>query len=123
MLDLVYYPLAGLEDALTRVPGHRVRRFFLLRGGRHGRLHFFNGAPTGIVLDLDRDEPQVLNWIGLPSLRDGEAGWFDLAARPANSWPEHKANGSIQAPVIALPVATIRNPLTESIQPLDSRQP
>jgi hypothetical protein len=81
MVDMIYFPLAGLRDDLTRLPGHRVRRFFLLRGGRQGRLHFFNGTPTAIVLDLDRDEPDVLNWIGLPVLGDGEAAWFDLAAR------------------------------------------
>jgi hypothetical protein len=80
---MIYFPLAGLEAQLTRLPGHRVRRFFLLRGGRQGRLHFFNGTPTSIVLDLDRDEQEVLNWIGLPALHDGEAAWFDIAARPA----------------------------------------
>jgi len=80
LVDMIYFPLAGLEEQMTRLPGHRVRRFFLLRGGRQGRLHFFNGTPTAIVLDLDRDEQEVLNWIGLP---DGEAAWFDIAARLA----------------------------------------
>jgi hypothetical protein len=83
LVEMIYFPLAGLEDDLTRLPGHRVRRFFLHRGGRQGRLHFFNGSPTAIVLDLDRDEQHVLNWIGLPALREGESAWFDLAARPA----------------------------------------
>jgi hypothetical protein len=83
LVDMIYFPLAGLGEQLTRLPGHRVRRFFLLRRERQGRLHFFNGAPTAIVLDLDRDEPAVLKWIGLPALHDGEAAWFDLAARPA----------------------------------------
>jgi len=82
LVELLYFPLAGLEERLTRLGGYRVRRFFLLRSGQQGLLHFFNGTPTAIVLDLDRDEPQVLSWIGLPDLRDGEAGWFDLAARP-----------------------------------------
>ena len=40
-----------------------------------------DGTPTTIVLDLDRDEPQLLQWFGLPDLGDGESGWFDLAAR------------------------------------------
>jgi hypothetical protein len=84
LVDMIYFPLAGLRDDLTRLPDHRVRRFFLVRGGRQGRLHFFNGTPTAIVLDLDRDEPYVLNWIGLPALADGETAWFDLAARPAS---------------------------------------
>jgi hypothetical protein len=65
---------------LTRLPGHRVRRFCLCRSGRQGRLHFLDGTPTTILLDLDCDEPHVLWWIGLPGLGDGDAGWFDLAA-------------------------------------------
>jgi hypothetical protein len=83
LVDLIYFPLAGLEDDLTRLPGHRVRRFYLLREGRQGRLHFFNGTPTAIVFDLDRDEQIALDWIGLSALREGESAWFDLAARPA----------------------------------------
>jgi hypothetical protein len=83
LVEMIYFPLGGLEDAVTRLPGHRVRRFFLLRHGRQGRLHFFNGTPTAIVMDLDRDERAVLDWIGLPALRDGESAWFDLASRPA----------------------------------------
>ncbi len=83
LIELLYFPLSGLGDAMTRLPGHRVRRFFLLRRGRQGQLHFFNGTPTAIVLDLDRDEEPVLAWIGLPALRDGESAWFDLATRPA----------------------------------------
>src|SRR5262245_44838143 len=82
LVEMTYFPLAGLADDLTRLPGHRVRRFFLLREGRQGRLHFFNGTPTAVVLDLDRDERHVLDWAGLTALGDGEAAWFDLAARP-----------------------------------------
>ncbi|HTU88968.1 MAG TPA: hypothetical protein VMF69_02625, partial [Gemmataceae bacterium] len=69
--------------SLTRLPGHRVRRFSLQREGRQGRLYFFDGTPTTVVFDLDHDEAPVLHWIGLPSLHDGERQWFDLAARPA----------------------------------------
>ena len=79
---MIYFPLSGLEDAMTRLPCHRVRRFFLLRRARQGLLHFFNGTPTAIVLDLDRDEEDVLDWIGLPALGDGDLAWFDLATRP-----------------------------------------
>ena len=60
---MIDFPLAGIEDDLTRLPGHRVRRFYLLREGRQGRLHFFNGIPTAVVLDLDRDEQHVLEWL------------------------------------------------------------
>lgn len=83
LVELIYFPLAGIGDDLTRLPGHRVRRFFLLRQGRRGRLHFFDGTPTAVELDLDRDEPRVLDWSGLSALAEGQAVWFDLAARPA----------------------------------------
>jgi hypothetical protein len=82
LVDLIIFPLADGEAALTRLPGHRVRRFSIRREGRQGRLHFLDGTPTTVVFDLDRDEARVLHWIGLPALRDGERQWFDLAARP-----------------------------------------
>jgi hypothetical protein len=82
LIELAVFPLSGRDDDLTRLPGCRVRRFFLERHGPHGRIHFLDGTPTAAVFDLQRDEPQVLNWIGLPTLRDGERQWLDLAARP-----------------------------------------
>jgi hypothetical protein len=88
LLDLICVPLAGREADLTRLPGHRVRRFCLRRAGRQGRLHFLDGTPTAIVFDLDRDEAPVLDWVGLSTLADGAELWFDLAARtvePAES--------------------------------------
>jgi len=39
-----------------------------------------DGTPTDIVFDLNQDEQEVLHWIGLPYVRDGERQWFDLAA-------------------------------------------
>ena len=81
-MDMLCFPLADAEASLTRLPGHRVRRFSIQRQGRQGRLYFLDGTPTTILLDLDRDEAAVLHWIGLSSLRDGERLWFDLAARP-----------------------------------------
>lgn len=83
LVDMLCFPLADAEAPLTRLPGHRVRRFSIQRQGRQGRLYFLDGTPTTIVLDLDRDETVVLNWIGLSTLQDGERQWFDLAARPA----------------------------------------
>lgn len=85
LLDLLCFPLQGRDDHLTRLPGHRVRRFYIERHGRQGQLHFFDGTPTAIVLDLNRDEPKVLQWVGLTGLRDGERQWFDLAAQPSAS--------------------------------------
>lgn len=83
LLDLLCYPLTDREDDLTRLPGHRVRRFCLRRSGSQGRIHFLDGTPTAIVFDLHSDEMRVLQWIGLSRLPDGEELWFDLAARPA----------------------------------------
>src|SRR5262245_8918753 len=71
LINLICHPLQGLEDAMTRLPGCRVRRFFLERRGTSGRLHFMDGTPTAVVFDLAQDEPFVLDWIGLPSLGDG----------------------------------------------------
>jgi hypothetical protein len=84
LVSLLYLPLASLEDDLHRIPGHRVRRFYLERQGQIGRLHFMNGTPTNITFDLIHDEQRVLQWVGLPSLKDGERQWFDLAAVTVN---------------------------------------
>jgi hypothetical protein len=82
LLDLIIFPLPDGDAPLTRLPGHRVRRFSLQREGRQGRLYFLDGTPTTVVFNLDHDEAPVLHWVGLPSLREGERQWFDLAARP-----------------------------------------
>jgi hypothetical protein len=81
LIDLTCFPLGGRDDDLNRLPGARVRRFCLGRTGRQGRIHFLDGTPTTIVFELGRDEPCVLRWIGLTSLRDGEHLWFDIAAK------------------------------------------
>jgi len=80
LVRLVCMPLTGREDNLNRIPGHRVRRFYLLREGQEGRLHFMDGTPTTAIFELGRDEPRVLSWLGLTTLADGEVQWFDLAA-------------------------------------------
>ena len=85
LIELECYPLADVEEPLTRLPGSRVRRLFLERTGIHGRLHFLDGTPTALVFDLARDEPCVLDWIGLPTLGDGQRQWLDLAARAVES--------------------------------------
>jgi hypothetical protein len=81
LIEIICFPLQGLEDKLNRLPGGRVRRFFVERHGRQGRVYFMDGTPTAIVMDLDQDEASVLQWIGLAGLPDGERQWFDLAAR------------------------------------------
>lgn len=85
LVSLVCMPLTSRDDDLNRIPGHRVRRFYLLREGTGGRLHFMDGTPTSATFDLRRDEPRILNWLGLPTLADGEVQWFDLAATAAEA--------------------------------------
>jgi hypothetical protein len=96
LVDLILFPLPDKEAALTRLPGHRVRRFSIQRHGRQGRLYFLDGTPTTVVFDLDQDEAAVLHWVGLPTLRDGEREWFDLAARPVEA-PATVPRSSFQA--------------------------
>ncbi|MBI2805597.1 MAG: hypothetical protein HYX68_11520 [Planctomycetes bacterium] len=79
-IKLVCLPLSGRDDQLNRIPGYRVRRFFLLRTGKIGRIHFMDGTPTVATFELGGDEPRVIHWIGLDTLADGETLWFDLAA-------------------------------------------
>ena len=81
----MFLPLSGREDDLNRIPGYRVRRFFIERHGMLGRLHFLDGTPTSIVFEIGRDEPRVLNWVGLPAMEDGETLWFDIAAMPVEA--------------------------------------
>jgi hypothetical protein len=82
MLELVVFPLKSPEDDFTRMPGLRVRRFMIQRQGTQGRIHLVNGAATEIVFEDGRDEPRVLEWIGLAHLREGEQFWFDFTPRP-----------------------------------------
>jgi hypothetical protein len=97
LLDLLSFHLADREDDLTRVPGHRVRRFCLRRTGSEGRVHFLDRTPTAIVFDLKQDESKVLDWIGLTKLADGEELWFDIATRPADETPIPSVNLAPQA--------------------------
>lgn len=89
LIELVCYPLRGREDNLTRIPGHRVRRFFLKRKGNCGRVHFLDGTPTETTFEIGRDERRVLEWIGLLDLGEGDDMWFDLAARTVDGPTEN----------------------------------
>jgi hypothetical protein len=80
LVKLVCLPLTGRDDDLNRIPGYRVRRFFLVRTGSMGRLHFMDGTPTASTFELGRDDPRVIHWVGLNTIEDGETLWFDLAA-------------------------------------------
>jgi hypothetical protein len=80
LIRLINIPVNDTEQNIHRLPGHRVRRFYIERQGQSGRVHFMDGTPTDVVFHLGQDEPEVLHWIGLPYLRDGDRQWFDLAA-------------------------------------------
>ena len=85
LVRLICMPLKGRDDEINRIAGHRVRRFYLLRNGRAGRLHFMDGTPTTATFELDVDEPSVLHWVGLAALADGEIQWMDVAAIAVDS--------------------------------------
>jgi hypothetical protein len=80
LIKMICFPLEGRDDDLNRIPGHRVRRFFIERQGESGRVYFMDGTATTMTFEVGRDEPVVLDWLGLSSLSDGERQWFDLAA-------------------------------------------
>ncbi len=82
LIQLINFPLKDRDDDLIRIPGHRVRRFYLERVGPIGRIHFMDGTPTEVIFHLKNDEPEVVHWIGLNRICDGERQWFDLAACP-----------------------------------------
>jgi hypothetical protein len=86
-VELICYPITHRDQDMTKLPGHRVRRFYLQRQGSRGTVHYMDGTPTAAVFDLNRDEPQVLQWIGLSNLRDGELQWLDVAARLCEGSP------------------------------------
>jgi hypothetical protein len=93
-VKLICMPLQSRDDNINRIPGHRVRRFYVQREGETGRLHFLDGTPTTLLFEMGRDEPRVLNWIGLPAMADGEIQWVDLAA------------AAVDEPISAIPWAT-----------------
>ena len=81
LIELLCFPLSGREDDIIKIPGHRVRRFYLERQGTVGRIHFLDGTPTETVFDMFKDEYPVLKWIGLLGMNEGDQQWMDLAAR------------------------------------------
>ena len=81
LVEMICVPIADRNAPMTRFPGRRVRRFQLQRHGPLGKVYLLDGSPTTLVFNLDSDEVAVLNWIGLPNLRDGDSQWFDLATR------------------------------------------
>jgi hypothetical protein len=91
LVKMVLFPLRGIDDDLNRIPGYRVRRFYLAMTGAIARLHFMDGTPTVATFDVYQDDPRILRWLGLTELGDGEVLWLDLAAVavdaniPANS--------------------------------------
>ncbi len=101
LVELLWFPLRDRDDDLTRLPGHRVRRFQLQRHGDAGRVYFLNGTPTQTVFEMDRDDPRVLDWVGLPSLDPGGSQWFDLAARPLAAAAVPEWPSAVRWPTVA----------------------
>lgn len=85
LVELLCFPLASREADLTRIAGHRVRRFRLKRAGHEGRIYFLDDTPTTVVFDADRDDTRIVDWIGLGTMQPGEERWLDLAARTLSS--------------------------------------
>jgi hypothetical protein len=103
LIELSFYPLTGREDELVRIPGYRVRRFFLERDGARGRIHFLDGTPTDAIFEIGRDDMRVLHWIGLPFLREGGRQWFDLAARAVDQVAENSTASAWISPRSSVP--------------------
>ncbi len=80
LIKMICFPLEGRDDNLNRIPGHRVRRFYVERRGDVGQIFFMDGTATTMTFEVGRDEPVVIEWLGLSGLADGERLWFDLAA-------------------------------------------
>lgn len=99
LINVICVPLSGRDDDLTRIPGHRVRRFFVERTGSLGRLHFMDGTPTTITFDKNLDDPRVVHWVGLNGLSEGERLWFDLAATAAETPMPVRANRMVACEV------------------------
>ncbi|MBI3823074.1 MAG: hypothetical protein HY289_10405 [Planctomycetes bacterium] len=85
LVKLVCLPISGRDDDLNRIPGFRVRRFYIVRTGTTGRLHFMDGTPTATVFEVGRDDARIIHWIGLNTLNDGETQWCDIAAVEADT--------------------------------------
>lgn len=89
LIEVLCFPISDPGAPTTRLPGRRARarRFFLERRGVRGRLHFLDGTPTEVDFVLGRDEPRVVEWIGLAGAPDGDRICVDLAARPVEPAP------------------------------------
>jgi len=94
-LNLLSFPQETGRENMTRMPGYRVRRFFVERSGNQARLHFMDGTPTAICFDLEQDDEPLLRLVGLAGLADGARSWFDLAATPI----EVSAEDCVEVPV------------------------
>jgi peptidoglycan/LPS O-acetylase OafA/YrhL len=85
LIDVLCFPREGRDDHLVKIPGHRVRRFCLVRWGHRGRLHFLDGTPTETTFEIGRDDDRVLDWIGINHVAEGGRQWVDIAAQATPS--------------------------------------
>lgn len=71
------------NDPLTKAPENvKVRRFILQRDGNLGTIFFVNGVVTDVAFDMEKEEKEVLQWIGLDTLKDKEKIFLDIYALP-----------------------------------------
>src|SRR5205085_2112774 len=80
---LRFYVLQSREASLLKIPSHRIRVLCLRRDGRQLHLHLSDDTPTNIGIDLDHDDPGVLEWVGASGVPDGGRQWFGFLALPA----------------------------------------
>ncbi|QEH31808.1 hypothetical protein OJF2_02730 [Aquisphaera giovannonii] len=110
LIEILCFPVHDPDGPMTRLPGHRVRRFFLHRDGPRGRLHFLDGTPTEVDFVLGRDEPSVVEWIGLADAPNRASVCLDLAARPAAAPPTATASAGLRSESKSSPASTPPSP-------------
>jgi hypothetical protein len=84
LIELDCYPLADVEEPLTRLPGSRVRRLYLERSGGLGRLHFLDGTPPPSCSTSRGTSPA--SWTGSASPTSG------TASGNGSTWPRTPSN-------------------------------
>ena len=60
LIRLILHPLSGLEAKLVRIPGYRVRRFYLERQNRIGRIHFMDATAVRVPIIVEALEGRAV---------------------------------------------------------------
>ena len=79
----VQFHLVPVDDPYSKrlpVPrAWRPRRIYFERIGSRATLHLANGFCTDVYFD-EKDDPRVVEWVGLRDLSPGQRQWADLLA-------------------------------------------